>query len=220
MANHMGIDEQIARQKVLDMQATHREITNTTIAHSFGLNRLGIGGVETVDASGKITGITRVGYQWIANIGGWWSRRVIIAYTKFTKPENDSLQGVLLIKTHPSRMEFLGGNLLHSRSVGDHSDIVANALQQMNLFEPSIGIAPGNERTPEINMSIHIENGSRELAYLAGNIVDPSWLNLWDALYKTTKLLQAKYNDPEIDTILNRSPAGPPAEGLEGYLTR
>lgn len=220
MANQESADAQIASQNLKDAHKNRQGAIDAAIARSFGVSSLGIGARKTIDPTSMLDGMILIEYQWIAEIRHWWSRPVIIAYTKFKGDERDSRKGVLLTFSDYFRFEFLGTNPFRSVNIGDYPDIVAKALEQMNLFEPSIGVVPGDDRNPEITMSIHIGNGSRELVYVGGNVVDPSWLNLWDALYKTVKLLQAKYNDPEMDKLVNRSPAGVPALGLERYVTR
>ncbi|MCA9910012.1 MAG: hypothetical protein KC519_15245 [Anaerolineae bacterium] len=190
------------------------------IAQSFGLLLLGNRWRKTANSTGQTSGSLYVDYQWVAQIGGWWKQNVTIAYSQFGTGANKSLQGVLLVPRSYPHMEFLGTNPLRSVQIDDQIDLVAASLQSVNLFEESVDIVPGNERSPDISLFLYVRNGYREIHFDGGNIRDPSWLRLWDALFQTVTLLQAKYADPEIDTYLNRGPAGPAAPGFEKYVRR
>jgi hypothetical protein len=193
-----------------------KERLQPLIAKSFGFE-LGAGSVDVRESSGEVVETLAVTYQWVARVGGWWRGTVTIACTCLQSKDGTSLRGVLLVPSNFVNMEFRGTMPFRSVIIPGQHDAVAKALEQMNLMAEGVSPVPGNERAPQIDMYIYSAGGHREFLYSRANI-EPSWMNLWDALHQTIGQLGSLYEEAEISAFLAEGPNGPPAAGFEKYV--
>lgn len=165
-----------------------------------------------------VNGRIWIDYQLVAQVNGWWLGTVTVAQMLYSHSRRKS---ILLAKKDESFLGYDPGRFVET---SDWADPIAESLKSMNLYEEPIGVVPGNETHPHIQLMLVTTNGTRTIDnYGSGGMKDPTWIQLWEALLQTIRSLQVEYSDPDLDQFLDNPFSlkwftRVPAEGFMQYL--